>query len=655
MRRVIVSVILGLLGMQGCAGDTPPATDAAVVDTSDVPPDLPMPACARAIFDPTADRFDQWPDTRLMVPDTTSATGVRLRVDRTRFGGSIRGAAGFSSIITDLDGLDGFGVNAQGFVRFEGPLVPARFSSAERTTSAEGAVGFVVLSPGAPRFVGALSSTTDDDSTLLLAPLRPLPQASRVVMYVTRRLVSATAANCIEASPALRRLLAEPSDDVREAVEALTRLGAIAGPDDLMALSVFTTQTTTSESQAVAADIGTRAFTVASRRPCVNDPMGRYRSCEFDFAAGNYLDASRHLPSPPSSPHATYTLKATVWLPMERTSGALRTIVYGHGLGGDRSQGARLAEFAAPRGIATVAIDAVMHGEHPLNPMPGSQTLITVLNFFTLDPGATRAFDARALRDHFRQSSYDKLQLVRLLQRGVDVDGDGSTDLDPARLAYLGVSLGGIMGPEPLSLTDAFGAAVLVVPGGRVSGIISDSAMFSTLITLLRPPGTTRGDVIRVFPLLQTVLDRGDAASFGPHVFTERLTPGGSRSVPSALLGVVLDDDTVPNVCNDTLARAMDAPIAPQLLRAVPGLPVLPRMPFSGNAANGRATRAVLQFDVVGGRGGASERATHSNVGASDVGAHAWLHFLTTHWDRGLAEVADPYVALGRAHAERMP
>jgi hypothetical protein len=190
-----------------------------------------------------------------------------------------------------------------------------------------------------------------------------------------------------------------------------------------------------------------------------------------------------------------------------------------------------------------------------------------------------------------------------------------------------------------------------VVPGGRVSAIISESATFAPIIRLVRPPGTTPGDVERAFPLLQTILDRGDAASYGPHVFADRLVPGGSRGVPSVLAGVVLDDDTVPNASNDALTRALGLPVVPPLLREVPGVAALARAPASGNLAMGRATGGVLQFDVVGGAMGQSVRATHSNVGASDVGASAWLHFLRTHWERGLAEIHDPYAAVGRMHA----
>ncbi|MBI5512118.1 MAG: hypothetical protein HY909_00025 [Deltaproteobacteria bacterium] len=638
----------------------PDAGGAGADAAADAPADAPTPdtgpACTLGLWDPEARTIDQWPDPRFSSEDPSSPTGVRLRVDAARFAATLAQARGFSSLLTDLAELDGFGVNAQAFFRFGRALDPARLPSAEATRGPVGGVGFVVLSPGAPRLEGALLSTTDDDHTLLLAPLRPLPAGARVAAYVTRRLAPA-AGGCLEPSAAQARALADPAGAASPAVRALVALGAIEDARGLVALSEYATQTTTDDSRAVAADIARRDFTVRARRPCADDPMGRFRACELEFVAGNYLDARRHLvaraPGAPAAPASNYTLRVTAWLPRAGAGAApYRTIVFGHGLGGDRGQAARLAAFAAPQGIATVALDAVMHGEHPLNPNPRATTLVTVLGFFALDPSAAQALDARALRDHFRQSSYDKLQLVRLLQAGVDADGDGAVDLDAARLAYLGVSLGGIMGPEPLALTDAFGAAVLVVPGGRVSAIISESATFGPLITAVRPPGTTPGDVARTFPLLQTLLERGDAASYAPHVLRDRLAPGGARAAPSVLVGVVLDDDTVPNVSNYTLARALGVGVVPPLLRPAPGLATTAAPPLAGNFAEGRATGGLLQFDVIGGASpGEAQRATHSNVGASDVGAEAWLHFLRAHWDRGLAEIADPYAALGRAHA----
>lgn len=104
-----------------------------------------------------------------------------------------------------------------------------------------------------------------------------------------------------------------------------------------------------------------------------------------------------------------------------------------------------------------------------------------------------------------------------------------------------------------------------------MSAIISDGATFAPLIDLLRPRASSRGDVRRFFPMLQTVLDRGDAASYGPQVLADRLPVFDAR-VPSVLLGVVLDDEIMPNVASYTLARSIGVPVVEPLLRAEPGL-----------------------------------------------------------------------------------
>ena len=634
----------GVLDASGDVGVLPDLGTDAGVDGG--------PTCTIGMWDPAAGTIDEWPDARLVVADATTDTGHRLHIDATRFAPTIEAAGVFSSTFSALEELDGFGVNAQAFFRFGRPWIDAMLPTAEATETPSGGVGFVVLSGGTPRLEGALLSTAPD-GTLFLAPLHPLPANATVAAYVTRALTPA-AGGCLEPSPATAALLAAPDADATLALDALHALGVTATATDVVALTVFPTQTTTGDSEAVAADVDGRTFHVAGAPVCTAMPT--YRQCELSFEAGDYMDASHHVPligaGGDASPQSTYTLKVSVWLPLTGTP-PFRTVVYGHGLGSGREQGAVLAGFAAPAGVATVAIDAVMHGEHPLNPDPSATTLNTVLGFFAIDlASTTMPFDARALRDHFRQSSYDKLQLAKLLQGGVDADGDGTVDLDPTRLGYLGVSLGGIMGPEPLSLTDAFGVAVLVVPGGRVSAIVSDSATFAPVILALRPRGTTPSDVARFFPVLQTILDRGDAASYGPHVLADRLVPGGSHLVPSTMLGVVLDDDTVPNVCNFTLARAMGVSVVPPLLRAEPGL-VTTAMPapLSGNLDSGNATAGLLQFDVIREDDGTTvSTATHSNVGDSTVGAHAWFHFLTTHWDDGLAEIEDPYLATSLMH-----
>ena len=629
-----VGCAAGVLSMLlvGCGGD-----DAAVpVDAG--------PACTEQIWDPESGAIDRWPEPALVVADATTRTGKRLRFDPAQYPALAEMSAGFLSVFTeDLADLDGFGVNAEAFLRF---------NRAFDTAAVGDGVGMIVLEPEV-RIEPVLIRFTDDDATLRIAPMRPLPAKGLAAVYVTRALTDA-ALGCLERSASAEAELAAPAGDVSIAIGAMRDLGLIGDPADVIALTVFPTQSTVDDSVLVAADIAARDFATDGPATCTTLPD--FVRCEGTFTAGDYRDDDGVLrlaaDATSVAPQRDYSVPFTVWLPPE-SSGAMApypVILFGHGLGSGQEQGEQLARFAAPRGIATIGIPALMHGHHPTNPDPDASTLPTVLEFFAIGDLATRAFNGLLHRDYWRQSTYDKLQLTRILETGMDVDGDGTIDLDPAKLAYLGASLGGIMGPELLALTDAYGAAVLAVPGGRVSSMISDSATFGPLVVTLRPSRVSEGDVARFFPILQTVLDRGDSASYGPHVLADRLVGDGTAAPPSVVLGVALDDDTVPNISNYVLARAIDVPIVPQVLRPVAGLAEAPSAPVMGNVAGGAATAGLLQFDVID-EAGTVETATHSNTPGSDVGARAWLEFLEAHYETGLAVIVDPYALEGLAHA----
>jgi hypothetical protein len=267
-----------------------------------------------------------------------------------------------------------------------------------------------------------------------------------------------------------------------------------------------------------------------------------------------------------------------------------------------------------------------------------------VLDFFGID-AAAGTFVPLLMRDQFRQSTFDKLQLLRVLAGGLDLDGDGEPDLDPDRLMYLGVSLGGIMGPALLSLAPEIGAAVLVVPGGRISSIVSDAPAFSILVEVMRPQDATDGDVDRFFPLLQVRLERGDPIVWAPALLGPR--PAGlPEARPHLLMGMVLDDDTVPNSTNRALARALGVPVVPPIRQEVGIVGTTAAAPVAGNWPDGR-TAGLLQFDRIGREDGTLAPATHNNVGASDVGAEAWLRFLEAYLADGTPIVVDPYVELG--------
>lgn len=69
-------------------------------------------------------------------------------------------------------------------------------------------------------------------------------------------------------------------------------------------------------------------------------------------------------------------------------------------------------------------------------------------------------------RDGWRQTVVDLMQLVRVIEVGVDVDGDSVPDLDPARIYYAGISWGGMYGTVFLAVEPTVRAGVPNVPGG---------------------------------------------------------------------------------------------------------------------------------------------------------------------------------------------
>jgi len=113
----------------------------------------------------------------------------------------------------------------------------------------------------------------------------------------------------------------------------------------------------------------------------------------------------------------------------------------------------------AAQGFAVIAINAVGRGFGPLGTLSIRKTDGTTVQI----PAGGRAFDqnedgliANVLsqegaaatapnlivgqRDGVRQTAIDYMQLVRVIQAGIDVDGDGSVELDASNMVFLGNS-----------------------------------------------------------------------------------------------------------------------------------------------------------------------------------------------------------------------
>lgn len=646
-------LLLAAFLVSACGGDDDdpaPGADAAPGDAGpvDAASDAEVTDGVVLLWDAPAGELDAFPDDSFTRDDPGARTGLRVELTAERVPLVAESPPLFRQMFETMTALDGFGLTAGLYLRFDADLDPATLA---------GEVHLVCETAGGPAawpFEHRLVDEAEDvvGQTLVVEPIRPLPPATRCLFALSDGARGADG-RAVVGSAAMRAALAGRGDDrvgprMAAAGDTLVALGAIGAASEVVGAVVFTTQSVHEDALAIAADVAGHAVVARPETSCTSETT--WVRCEGSYPSVDYRgpDGVIAEEQPPETP-ATYDVRFTAWLPLERPGpfggDALPTVVFGHGLGGDRGQAEALADVAAPMGIATIAIDALSHGDHPTATQ--DVDLLRILDFFGIDVDA-QTFLPLVMRDHFRQSTYDKLQLLRLLEGGLDLDGDEAADLDPARLAYLGVSLGGIMGPELLALAPALQVGVLIVPGGRVGSIVSDGEMFSILIDAMRPEGTTDGDLERFFPILQTILDRGDAAVWATGLLDapDARPPGLPPSAPHLLLGMVIDDDTVPNVSTRALARAYGIPLVPPVLQPIPPLETTAAAPVFGNGEGGR-TVGLFQFDRIVDDEGRVVTATHSNVGDSTVGLECWSRFLRGWLEDGVPVIVDPYAELG--------
>ena len=195
-------------------------------------------------------------------------------------------------------------------------------------------------------------------------------------------------------------------------------------------------------------------------------------------------------------------------------------VILGHGVNGNKN--APMLNFGstmAAHGIASISINAVGHGFGPEGTMKVNRAVGGPVTFkaggraidqncdgvFASSEGlrATAPREAVFVSDGFRQTAVDLMQLVRVIEVGMDVDGDGQADVDQSRIYYLGASLGGGYGTVFLGVESSVKAGVIGVPvdpiplgmlGVAANGRpVAGAALASRQPSLLNPPG------IRIF------------------------------------------------------------------------------------------------------------------------------------------------------------
>jgi hypothetical protein len=325
------------------------------------------------------------------------------------------------------------------------------------------------------------------------------------------------------------------------------------------------------------------------------------------FTGQHWQNAGVFIPQVPTTqsvpPQGTDEIFFNLFIPSgPRPTNGWPVAIFGHGFT-DSKQGApfAVASTLAHNGIASMAINVVGHGFGPNSTLTVAQgaTTTTFLeggrgfdqdgngqitssegsSTFVLSPQGTIGS-----RDALQQTTADLMQLVRAIQGGVDVDGDGLPDLDANRIYYAGQSFGGIYGTIFLGIEPDVRAGVPNVPGGPIIDIVRLSPSFQLLLTqalAVRVPSLLNAGpplffndnsplrnlppVINNVPgaiAIQTVEDtsrwlgqQGDPVAWAP--FIDKSPLPGDLAKP-VIIQFARGDKTVPNPTATALIRSGD-------------------------------------------------------------------------------------------------
>ncbi|QDZ29380.1 Ig-like domain-containing protein [Noviherbaspirillum sp. UKPF54] len=302
--------------------------------------------------------------------------------------------------------------------------------------------------------------------------------------------------------------------------------------------------------------------------------------------------------------------------------------IFGHGFT-DSMYGApwAVASVLASRGIATLSINVVGHGGgalgtltvqratgEPVTISAGGRGIDQDGNGVIDSTEGVNAAPPRTIisnRDGLRQTVIDIMQLVREVEVGMDIDGDGTADLDAQRIYYAGQSFGGIYGTILLGVEPNLKAGVPNVAGGSIAEVarlggfrpLTGFALATRVPSLINVadasgiafneniPLRNQPPVVNNVPgamAIAELLDRnewvqqaGNPVAYAPFIRKQPLPGNAAKPV---LFQFARGDGTVPNPTTTAILRAGDLAANAALFRndlAVAANPGVPKNPHT--------------------------------------------------------------------------
>jgi hypothetical protein len=322
--------------------------------------------------------------------------------------------------------------------------------------------------------------------------------------------------------------------------------------------------------------------------------FGKYLSPDYEVHPGEYIPAVGTRTGTPAV-QSYNDIYFNLFLPSgAMPEGGWPVAIFGHGNGKDKNDGFFIAAMLAEHGIATIAINAVGHGFGPLGTLTvsqidGSQETFsaggrgrdqdndgTISNNEGLSTPAPRTVISNS--DGQRQTAADLMQLVRVIEGGMDVHGDGQQDLDPSRIYGVGHSLGNYV-TDLLAVEPDVRAGVLSAPGTNLATMefASRSALGMLLASrspsLVNSPGITSVDGLAVAaPYVDENMPLRDGIPLAG-----TLADGTTRTIQSPVTNTVPGAMAIQEVLDNIAWVSLDGialGYAPHLRKApLPGVP----------------------------------------------------------------------------------
>lgn len=508
---------------------------------------LVLAACVDGAPEPLRARFESLSEAETPWPSDAFRVDGRLHVTSVPFQGDPRvGPAPVASLVASLSELDGFSMYTPVFFPTRGLPLPEG--------AVTGQARFVDLdSPGARVLDSSLFYRASTHELVALAPRDGVLTAGhRYACRVTSPFLDASTEFTVGHPLAM-------TEKMRDVAAALP----------LPAIVVTKTMNRGAELDEL---LGAPTTT----RPGIGDPRGIVHDA-LERAVFGTFDAPSFLPRVEADAAGNPRVQGTTKIPFFLTlppkpwpATGVPILVFQHGLNASRAQVAAVANDYARAGFATIGIDALGHGDralyakdvtHNFTGAPGPDGLAdgdafsasaTLFDF-------AGGFDARVVRDNFRQAVVDLTVLVRLLAHG---DLSAIAPFDTSKLAYTGESFGSILGLGALAMSPDLQTAALSVGGGGIFlDMLARSPIFAQLVspfvqaafdtTLdVSNPVALPPDAQRSLALLQTAIMPGDPLAFAPLIRAQN---------KRLLLLQARADEAIPNESGELLATAAGA------------------------------------------------------------------------------------------------